>query len=203
MPVHGILAYLYRLHGKITPAELQQRAMTVTALVYDPINPIDDVFDAVQEVIDMAQVAGAPYMVQHIVNMAYVIVNNTRQFSKWIAEWNRLPPGQSNWLNFKDFFRTAHTELLETTDLTAQDTPFQANLIQEIVQGLKYEIRDMSVASSYANHMADASESEEILSLHDEIQSLKITNSQLQNQRLAHTNTTQYSPTTTYVQSPL
>lgn len=177
--------------------------MTVTSLAYDPINPIDDVFDAVQDVADLAQVAGAPYTVQQIVNMAYVIVNNTRKFGKWITEWNRIPPAQRDWINFKEFFRTAHAELLETTDLTAQETPYQANLVQEIVQGLKNEFRDMSAASSYANHLSEASESEEISSLHDEIQSLKSTISQLQHQMVSHANTTRYSPPPTYVQSPL
>jgi len=202
MPVYDIITYLFRIHGKISPAELQQRVTTVTSMVYEPIQPIDDVFDAVQDIADLAQVAGAPYTIQQLVNMAYVIINNTRKFGQYITDWNRLPPQQRSWINFKDFFRIAHSELQETTDLTAQDTPYQANLIREIVQGLKDEFQEMAVPSSYANNMADVSENnDEISTLQDEIQSLKSTVSQLKNQMISHVDTNRYSVPPTYINS--
>jgi len=33
MPVYDIITYLYRIHGKFTPADLQQRVMTATSMV--------------------------------------------------------------------------------------------------------------------------------------------------------------------------
>ena len=201
MPVYEIIAFLFRMHGKITPTELQQRLTTVSAMVYDPVQPIDDVFDAIQEIADLAQVAGVPFTNLQMVNMAYVIINNTRKFGKYIVEWNHLPPMQRTWMRFKDFFRTAYAELAETTDLTTQDTPFQANFIQEIVQGLREEMRELSVNSSYVNHteVQNNNDTDEVSTLHDEIQSLRTTVSQLQNQINTQAQQVNYSPPPSYI----
>ena len=153
-------------------------------MVYDPITPIDNVFTAVQDLADMAAMAGVPYSVMQTVNMAYRVINNTRKFSSYISKWNRKPPMERNWMNFKTFFRAAHEELKETTDLTAQETPFQANVIKEIVQGIKDELLGTTNDNFYANYAHDTStRDDDITTLQDEIASLKSTISSLQSSR--------------------
>ena len=149
-------------------------------MTYDPLTPIDHVFTAVQELTDMAAMAGVPFSIPQTINMAYRVINNTRKFGNYINKWNRKPPMEKSWMAFKTFFRQAHEELKETTDLTAQETPFQANAIQEIIQGLKNELLNNN-EPLYANYATDtSSKNDEIASLHDEIASLKsaITNMQ-------------------------
>ena len=92
MPVFEIISYLYRTHGKISPQMLRDKETAVKTMVWDVLQPIDDVYDAIQSLNDLAATAMVPYTPMQIVNMAYNIINNTRKFSIYIVQWNRLPP---------------------------------------------------------------------------------------------------------------
>ena len=198
MPILEVIQYLFQVFGRITPDLLHEKEVAISTMVYDLLTPIDTVFTAVQELTDMAAMAGIPFSIPQTINMAYRVLNNTRKFASAITKWNRKPPVEKTWMNFKNFFRQAHEELRETTDLTAQETPFQANAIQEIIQGLKHELMGTTANNPfYANYMNDAaSRNEELSQLHDEIASLKSTISSLQNsQRSIPTPPPTYIPT--------
>ena len=203
MPIVDVIQYLYQVHGKITPDIIHEKETVIATMTYDPLTPIDHVFTAVQELTDMAAMAGVPYSIPQTINMAYRVINNTRKFGIYINEWNRKPPMEKNWLSFKTFFRRAHEELKETTDLTAQETPFQANAIQEIIQGLKEELMGLHNTPDYVNYASDVSpRHDDISSLHDEIASLKSTISSMQ-QSAQPATSYRHTDTAQYVRSPV
>ena len=123
MPLLEVIQYLFQVYGKITTDLLHEKEVALTTMTYDPITPIDTLFTAVQELTDMAAMAGIPYSIPQTINMAYRVINNTRRFASAITKWNRKPPMETNWVNFKKKFRQAHEELRETTDLTVQEIP--------------------------------------------------------------------------------
>ena len=58
----------------------------------------------------------------------------TKAFPEEIKKWNNLP--NKTWTTFKTHFRKAQHELKKLGGLQVQDTPFQANLVQDVIDGV-------------------------------------------------------------------
>ena len=133
--IPDIIGYLFTTHGDISPDSLIQREQGVKSMDYRPdTEPVDKVFTEVTHLIDYASAAGAPYTRPQTLNIAYVILKNTRVFNNAIKEWNRnirATPNQATWVNFKSPFRDAYKELREVEELRVGETQFNlANLIK-------------------------------------------------------------------------
>ena len=212
LPTYQILQFLYDEYGRVTPQMLQDQETKLKNMVYDPTHPIDSLFAAVEELCDLAESGGTPYTQAQCVNIAYVILNNTGAFPDAIRDWIRKPVNQRSWIQFKVDFRRAHKEWKECTRKSASDTNFSANMIQEIVDGIKQELRGMQdeytynsappVADFYAANTSVSpttsysTQSSIVSSLQDEIQSLR---SMIQNMQTNVTN----SHTSTPSQAPM
>ena len=188
LPTHQILQFLYDEYGRVTPQMLQDQETKLKNMAFDPTQPIDSLFTAIEELCDLAEAGGTPYTPAQCVNIAYVIINNTGCFTNAIREWIRKPTNQRSWVQFKIDFRRAQKEYKECTRHSAQDANFSANMIQEIVDGIKQELRGMQEEYSYtsappvndfytANHSISptttTSQSSIVSSLQEEIQSLR------------------------------
>ena len=140
VPLYDVLTYLENTFGRVTPNMLDDRAEEVARLGYTVHQPIDIVFNAIDDLADYAELAHIPLTQRQTVNKAYVLLLKTGQFKEPIREWNRKPPNEQNWPTFKTFFRQAYQELRETTDLTleaAQLQQQQANIIEQVVAGIQ------------------------------------------------------------------
>ena len=133
-----IIQHLYDTYGNVTPRTLQDYEDRVKGMVFDPIQPIDDVFNAVMDLMDYSEAARAPYSQQQSMNIAYIILSRPGKFGKWILEWNRKPRNQQSWLSFKTHFRNAQKEYRELQDTTVAETEFnQAHMVREIIDGVR------------------------------------------------------------------
>ena len=141
LPVRDILRHLYSVYGRVTPQKLQDRESAVRQMVYDPVNPIDGIFTAIDELVQYADAANTPYTQAQIINLAYIIVNRTGHFRRWILSWNERDPVQKTWTNFKLHFREAHHQLRETTSLQQHQSSYQVNAVREFIDELKNELR--------------------------------------------------------------
>jgi hypothetical protein len=93
-----------------------------------------------EDFVDFALLGQQPVTQQQTIAKAYVIINKTSRFKQAITEWNRLPDIQKTWINFKAFFRQAHQEFRETTDVTLEESELHrnnANIVQQVVDGLQ------------------------------------------------------------------
>lgn len=141
LPIDDIIQHLYDTYGKITPKSLQDYEDRTKQMMFDPQQPIDDIFNAVMNLADYADAARAPYSQQQTINTAYNIIAKSGKFGKWILEWNRKPRNQQSWINFKQHFREAQNEYRELHDTTVSETEYnQANMIQQIIEGVKNEL---------------------------------------------------------------
>ena len=70
LPVHELIRNLYNLYGKVTPQQLQEQDDKVRQMTYDPINPIDGIFTAVDDLVSYADAAGSPYSQPQVINLA-------------------------------------------------------------------------------------------------------------------------------------
>ena len=116
LAIDAILQHLYDTYGNVTPKSLQDYEDRIKTMLFDPIQPIDDVFNAVMDLADYAEAANAPYSQQQTINTAYNILSRTGKYGKWILEWNRKPRNQKTWINFKQHFREAQKEFRELHD---------------------------------------------------------------------------------------
>ena len=137
-----ILTFLFNTHGNISPETITTKELEVKNMDYNAESePIDNVFTKIEELVEFAAAAGAPYSRPQIINIAYVILKRLRIFNSSITEWNkkvRTTPALNTWINFKSFFRVAYEDLREVGELRLADTSFnQANLVTQIVDAVQ------------------------------------------------------------------
>jgi hypothetical protein len=131
--IFQLLQYLLTVYGKITPSQLLHLEQETKIFAYDPITPIDVVFNQVEDLVEYGEMANCEFTMHQTVNIAYAILNRTTKFRESIQTWNCLPVLQKTWIAFKIHFREAHTRLQETGELTMEEAGYhQANLVEAI-----------------------------------------------------------------------
>ena len=68
-----MLDHLYAVYGKMTPQDLQQLDEDMKQ-PYDPHLPIENLFNQIENVKDLAQAANAPHVNAQLLNPAYNII---------------------------------------------------------------------------------------------------------------------------------
>ncbi len=161
-----ILDYLFTNHGRMSPAMLQTEEKAVKEMYYNITHPINVIFNKVEDLNDLSIAARADDTEQQLINIAYVIINNTAKYQHYIREWTRLPPVQKTWGNFKTHFCRAHQELKETGDLQLCETTFDSpNLVQDVIYGVQLALHppdttpmedSPQIIQQFANNAAQA-----------------------------------------------
>ena len=137
-----LIKYMIVAYGKISPSQLIDLKQNTKTMQYYPQTPIDTVFNQVEDLLEYRELAKYLYTQIKTTNIAYRIINRTRNFQDAIKIWNRMNPFQQNWINFKTHFCTAYREIKETDELTMEDAGYhQANVVNNIVanmSGIKF-----------------------------------------------------------------
>ena len=111
---------------------LNDRTDKVSQMPYTITQPIDLVFNAVEDLADYAKLAHIPSMQRQTVNQAYLILLCSGHFKDAIHKWNCRPFNQQDWPAFLTFFCQAHQEIHKISDFTldeAQRQQQQAHMI--------------------------------------------------------------------------
>ena len=138
--VRQIFTYLQNTYGKISPSQLSHFEKEVSEMHYDPVTPVDNIFNRIENLLEYGDLAHCPFSQPQAISKAYNLINRTGKFRESIKAWNRLPTIQKTWINFKAHFREAHLELTETGELTIEQAGYgQANLVEDIVTRLTAE----------------------------------------------------------------
>jgi hypothetical protein len=86
---------------------------------YDPNQPIETLFQQIQDARAFAVAGGQPYGAAMIVNVAYTLLFNTGLFPDACWVWQSIAIAGKMWAQFKFDFATAHREV-RLTNQTAQ-----------------------------------------------------------------------------------
>ena len=70
-----IMNHLFKTYGKINEQELQTKFDETTTILYSISEPVNDIFYAVDNLVELAKLAGCPYTTIQQVNMGYLIVS--------------------------------------------------------------------------------------------------------------------------------
>jgi hypothetical protein len=119
-PLTHILTY----YAMIAPTELTQNYERLNT-PYDPNQPIETLFQQIQEARAFAVAGGQPYGAAMIVNVAYTLVFNTGLFPDACRAWQSRVIAAKTWAQFKIDFATAHREF-RLTNQTAQQSGFHS-----------------------------------------------------------------------------
>jgi hypothetical protein len=109
----------------IAPTELTQNYERLNA-PYDPNQPIETLFQQIQDDRAFAVAGGQPYGAAMIVNVAYTLVFNTGLFPDACRAWQSRAISGKTWAQFKLDFATAHREF-RLTNQTAHQSGFHSS----------------------------------------------------------------------------
>jgi hypothetical protein len=115
-----LLTHLLTYYAMIAPAELTQNYERLNA-PYDPNQPIETLFQKIEDARAFAVAGGQPYGAAMIVNVAYTLVFNTGLFPDACRAWQSRAITGKTWAQFKLDFATAHHEF-RLTNQTAQQS---------------------------------------------------------------------------------
>ena len=105
---------LFQIYGRISANDLKTKYDTVATMSYDLDKPIDAIFNAVDDLREIAELALKPYTNQQMVDLGYIVVSRLPVFRSDVRRWLRRDPADQTWTNFVDTFTTAHHELRKT-----------------------------------------------------------------------------------------
>lgn len=135
-----ILEHLFDTYGYVSQAMLEKKEDALKDLDYHPRQPVDLVFNTVEDLADYAQMSTTGVFTQtQIIGKAYSKFNKSGLFSNAVTEWNRKPGIQKTWIAFKAHFRQARKELKESSGDTIENSQLNgtANLVQQVVEGVQ------------------------------------------------------------------
>ena len=133
--VSAVLLHLFATHGKITPQQVKAKEMSTFNMHYDISLPVDTVFNAIDDLIDLAEHALSPMSPQQMIDLAYVIFARQPILQQDLRLWNRRPTNERTWANMLQHFRDAQSDLsyLPTAGDVFHQQPFhQANAVSEM-----------------------------------------------------------------------
>jgi hypothetical protein len=134
-----LLTHLLTYYAMIAPTELTQNYERLNML-YDPNQPIETLFQQIQDARAFAVAGGQSYGAAIIVNVAYTFVFYTGLFPDACQAWQSRAIAGKTWAQFKLDFDTAHREF-RLTNQTAQQSGFHsANMM--IGQGRDESMQD-------------------------------------------------------------
>ena len=102
-----ILDNLRNLYVRPTPNKRTHNETMWTA-PYNPSDPIEDLFDRLEECFVVALVAKPAYSTEQMVDKALIDIQLTSLYSTAILEWNAIDEVNQTWPEFKAHFTEAY-----------------------------------------------------------------------------------------------
>ena len=125
-----IFNHLYSTNGRIKANDLKKNQEFMTR-PWCPSNPIENLFEQTEDGNQHASCGNLPFSDSQLVNTGYNIICDTAALMKACKDWNKLPPQNKTWNNFKQHFSEAHAEY-EEFDQESNANKHAANLERNI-----------------------------------------------------------------------
>ena len=137
--IPDIFEYLFRAYGNITAISLAEERYNVIKLQYLHAEPMETIFDKVNEYANMAEAYGLPESDRLLIELGLIVIMNAVIFADDVGEWHDKEETEKTWANFQMHFIKAQTsykknrpsETSSSLGYTApKDTLEQANALQ-------------------------------------------------------------------------
>jgi hypothetical protein len=123
----------------IAPTELTKNYERLNA-PYDPNQPIETLFQKIQDARAFGVAGGQPYGAAMIINVAYTLMFNMGLLPAACRAWQSRAIAGKTWAQFKLDFATAHREFRLTNQTAHQSGFHSANMV--IKQGCEEIMQD-------------------------------------------------------------
>jgi hypothetical protein len=91
---------------------VKAQEVSIFTMTYTIATPVDTVFNAIDDLIDMADHGNVPMTTGQMVDLAYFVLSKEHSFQQDIRAWNRLPSIEKTWPAMQHHFREAQAEIL-------------------------------------------------------------------------------------------
>jgi hypothetical protein len=125
LTTRNIMEHLLHTYGRILPSEIV-RNDTNFRKEYDANEPIEILYEQIEDAMQLAADADAPYNENQVLANALNLVQRTKVYRHSCHEWQRRPQDEKTWQNFKSHFSEAANELREDRT-TGQDHGYHQN----------------------------------------------------------------------------
>jgi hypothetical protein len=125
--LRDVITHLFTTHGKITPQQIRAKENTIYNMAFDISQPVDTVFNAIEDLAELADHANSSLTPQQMMDLAYVIFAKHPILQQDLRAWNRIPLIERTWGNMLLHFRDAQNDLSSLP--TAADIYHQANAV--------------------------------------------------------------------------
>ena len=142
-PIYTVLEHLKSQYGSVHPHEYTEAHNKVTSMNYSIDSPIDTVFIALRDLLEISEAAKANLQASQAILIAYNILNKTNAFNEDLIAWNRKVEQDKTWESFQKHFRDAYKQRRSTVNQAVQNTSFgehHANMIASTSAGNGYLI---------------------------------------------------------------
>jgi hypothetical protein len=125
-----LLTHILTYYAMIAPTELTQNYERLNT-PYDSNQPVETLFQQIQDARALALTGGQPYGATMIVNVAYTLVFNTGLFPDACRAWQSRAIATKTWEKFKIDFDTTHCEFRLANQTVQQSGLHSANMMIE------------------------------------------------------------------------
>ena len=138
--LRDVLTHLFETYGKITPEQLRAKEQAIYNMPFDISMPVDTVFNAIDDLADLAEHARSAWSHQQMMDLAYMVFAKHPVLQQDLRAWNRTPTLHRTWANMALHFREAQEDLSSLP--TAGDTYHQANTMSTMADLVAQRLLD-------------------------------------------------------------
>ena len=87
--IRTLVLHLFWMYGKITPQQLRGKIDAVEKIQYQMDEPNAIIFDTIEDLVKIVELAGRPYSLDQVVDIGYIVLSKNRIFHSGIWKWMR------------------------------------------------------------------------------------------------------------------
>ena len=146
-----IFEHLFNAYGHVTPTELYELKQKVENMQFAPQEPIDTLVTEIDDLADIAEIAGSPITDRQRVDIGYIVLQRCKQYKTGLKEWNERAQADRTWNNFKNHFRDVQIALRKTGDLTIEEGLNHSEIINMVSEGVKAALEEHQIEEQAHN----------------------------------------------------
>ena len=137
--VRAIFLQLFRVYGKIKPEHIMNEKNKVETFSFNISEPIDDVFNRIDDLAELAELAERPFTDKQLTDFGFIIFNRQRAFRDDVRSWLKRPIEEHTYVDLRAHFTDAHVEL-RAIDATTDELGYHSvnavveNIVERLLQ---------------------------------------------------------------------
>ena len=158
--IPDVLQALYKRFAPITSRTLREAENCVRDMVYSLQDSLDDIWTAIDDLMELAEAASLDYSEDQKKAMALEILTNVPDFEKACIDWHDGIAADNSWNSFMSHFEDAHDSLAQVRGTTMAQAGYQpmANMVAsqfEEIEQLRRQIQDLQSRDTIAEQAAE------------------------------------------------